>query len=127
MKSASAGLQKSGPPTADTRAGVGIVLQQLASIIQNDGQSAIAAGFFRPIDTARIARDFKIEVIARDRGRHNLPETRDSNLDVLEQKIIQKIEGEWTCQGDELLNSLRAYGARLVSYSIPGEFSRLQI
>jgi hypothetical protein len=127
MKSASAGLQKSGPHTAGTQARAGIVLQKLALIIQNDGQPTIAAGFFRPIDTARIARDFKIEAIARDRGRHDLPETRDNSLDALEQKLIQKAEVEWGCQGNELLNSLKAYAAQLVSYSIPGEFLRLQI
>jgi hypothetical protein len=103
------------------------VLQKLAPSIQNNDQSAVTAGFFRPIDMARIARDFKIEAIARDRGRHNLPETRDSNLDALEQKIIQKTEGEWAWQGEQLLNSLQAYAARLVGYSIPGEFLRLQI
>jgi hypothetical protein len=103
------------------------VLQKFAPIIQNNDQPAAVAGFFRPIDMARIARDFKIEAIARDRGRHNLPETRDNSLDAPEQKIIQKIEGEWTCQGDELLNSLRVHAAQLVSYSIPREVSRLQI
>jgi hypothetical protein len=104
---------------------VGIVLQK--RLAPNNDQPTVAVGFFPPIDTARIACDLKIEAIARDRGRHNLPGTHDTNLDALEQKIIQKIEGEWTRQGGELLNSLRAYAARLVSYSIPGEFLRLQI
>jgi hypothetical protein len=106
---------------------VGIVLQKLASVVRNNDQPAVAPGFLRPIDTSRIARDFKIETIAGDRGEQNLPETRDTNLDAIEQKIIQKIESEWAWQGDELLNSLRAYATRLVSYSIPAEFLKLQI
>jgi hypothetical protein len=103
------------------------MFQKRAFIIQYDGQPAIAPGFFSSIDTARIARDFKVEAIARDRGRHNCPETHEGNLDALEQKISQKMEREWVWQGDELLNSLRAYAARLVSCSIPAEFHRLQI
>jgi hypothetical protein len=106
---------------------VGIVLQRLASIVQSNDVSAVATGFFRPTDTARIARDFKIETIARDRGRHNLPETRDNNLDALEQKIIQKMEAERACQGGDLLNNLGAYATQLASNSIPGEVLRLQI
>jgi hypothetical protein len=70
--------------------GWGIVLQKLVSVVRNNDQPAVAPGFLRPIDTARIARDFKIEAIAGDRGEHNLPETRDANLDAIEQKIIQK-------------------------------------
>jgi hypothetical protein len=104
---------------------VGIVLQK--RLASNNDQSTVAVGFFPPINTASIARDPKIEAVARDRGRHDLPGTHDTNLDALEQKIIQKIEGEWARQGDELLNGLRACAARLVSYSIPGEFFRLQI
>jgi hypothetical protein len=101
-----------------------VLQKRLAS---NNDQSTVAVGFFPPINTASIARDLKIEAVARDRGRHDLPGTHDTNLDALEQKIIQKIEGEWARQGDELLNGLRACAARLVSYSIPGEFFRLQI
>jgi hypothetical protein len=126
MKSTSAGPQKSGPWAAGNRAGV-IVLQQLASTNQNNDQPVVAAGVFRPIDTARIARELRIEAVARDRGRHNLPETGDNNLDGLEQKIIQTIDGERAWQGRELLNSLRAYAAQVVSYSVPEEFPKLQI
>jgi hypothetical protein len=103
----------------------GIVLQKRPT--SNNEQATVSVGLFAPIDTARIARDFKIEVIARDRGKRNLPETHDTNLDALEQKIIQKIEGEWARQSGELLNSLQACAARLVSCSVPGEFLRLQI
>jgi hypothetical protein len=103
------------------------VLQQLASTNQNNDQPVVAAGVFRPIDTARIARELKIEAVARDRGGHNLPETGDNNLDALERKIIQTIDGERAWQGRELLNSLRAYAAQLVSYSVPEEFPKLQI
>jgi hypothetical protein len=116
---------KWGPSATGTRAGVGIVLQK--RLASNNDQATAAVGYLLLIDTARIARDFKIEAAARDRGRHNLPGTHDTNLDALEQKIIQKMEGEWAQQGDELLNSLRDYAARLVSYSIPGEYLRLQI
>jgi hypothetical protein len=126
MMKASASLQKSGPSTAGTRAGQDRP-QRLATIVQNKDQPAVAAALFPQIDTARIARDLKIETIARDRGRHDLPETRDNSLDAMEQKIIQEMEGERARQGDELLNSLRRYAARLVSYSIPGKFLRLQI
>jgi hypothetical protein len=110
---------------AEKRAGVGIVLQK--RLASNNDQPTRPVEFFRPIDTAGVARDFKIEVIARDRGRHNLPGTHDNNLDELEQKITGKIEGEWAWQGDKLLNSLRDCAAQLVNCSIPREVIRLQI
>ena len=103
------------------------VLKTLALITHDNDQPAIAPGLFRPIDTVRIARDLKIEVVARDRGRHNLPVTQDSTFDAFEQKLIQKVEGERASQGGELLNNLRTYADKLVSYSIPGEVLRLHI
>jgi hypothetical protein len=96
-------------------------------ITPSNEQATAAVGIFTPIDTAGFARDFKIEGIARERGKRNLPETHDTKVDALEQKIIQKIEDEWMRQGGELLNSLQAFAGRLVSCSVPGEFLRLQI
>jgi hypothetical protein len=103
------------------------VLKTLALITHDNDQPAIAPGLFRPIDTVRIARVLKIEVVARDRGSHNLPVTQDNTFDAFEQKLIQKVEGEWAWRSGELLDNLRTYADRLVSYSIPGEVFRLHI
>jgi hypothetical protein len=103
------------------------VLKKSALITHGNDKPAMAPALFRPIDTPRIARDFKIEVVARDRGRHNLPMTQENAFDAFEQKIVQKVEEEWTSQSGELLNNLRTHADRLVSCSIPGEVLRLQI
>jgi hypothetical protein len=87
----------------------------------------VVPGFLRPIDTDRIARDLNIESTASERAKHELPETHDTIFDAVEHRIVQKIEGEWAWQGEELLNNLRAYAARLLGYSIPAEFLKLQL
>jgi hypothetical protein len=56
-----------------------------------------------------------------------LPESHDAILDSAEQLIIQRIKSEWAWQGGELINNLRAYATRLVSYSVSTEFHRLQL
>jgi hypothetical protein len=103
------------------------VLENLLNAVRDNEQPVVVPGFLRPIDTDRIARDFNIESVALDRGGHELPESEDQELDSVEHRIIQKIEGEWAWQGGELLNNLRAYANRLASYSIPAEFLKLQL
>jgi hypothetical protein len=69
-------------------------LKKPALITRDGDQTATALRLFSPIDTVRIARDFKIEVVARDRGSHNLPATHDDTFDPLEKKIVDKVEEE---------------------------------
>jgi len=84
-------------------------------------------GFLRPIDTAAIARQLNLESTARKRGRSDMPPSDASTLDAIEQQITQKIESEWTWQGGELINNLRAYKQRLASYGVQSEFTRLVV
>jgi hypothetical protein len=102
-------------------------LQNLVTAVRDNEHPTVGPGFLRPIDTDRIARDLNIESIASERAKHALPETHDTIFDAVEHRIVQKIEGEWAWQGEELLNNLRAYAARLVGYSIPAEFLKLQL
>jgi hypothetical protein len=81
----------------------------------------------RPIDTDRIGRDFNLESVASERARQESPDSRDTSLDSVEHRIVQKIESEWAWQGGALLNNLRAYADRLTGYSIPAEFLKLQL
>lgn len=92
----------------------------------NQSPSAIL-GFLRPINVEQVARELKIDVEAKERGRSNLPSTSDQLLDSVEQKITQRIESEWTWQGGEFVNNLRAYASRLVGLSIHAEFERLRL
>jgi hypothetical protein len=84
-------------------------------------------GFLRPIDTAAIARQLNLEATAKKRGRSDIPPSAASTPDAIEQQIIQKIESEWTWQGGELINNLRAYKQRLASYEVASELARLVV
>jgi hypothetical protein len=45
----------------------------------------------------------------------------------MEQKIIQEVESEWRWQGDQFINNLKAYAARLLGYSIDAELTRQRV
>src|SRR5262249_30276968 len=73
------------------------------------------------------ARQLSLEATARKRGKSDMPRSDASTPDAVEQQIIQKIESEWTWQGGELINNLRAYKQRLASYGVQSEFTRLVV
>jgi hypothetical protein len=101
------------------------VLRDAVDAIRGSERPMTVPGFLRPIDTAAIARQLNLEAIAADRGRSDIPPSSTSELDAVEQQIIQQIESEWTWQGGELVNNLRAYKQRLASYGVQAEFTRL--
>src|SRR5207237_204208 len=68
-----------------------------------------------------------LDVVAAERGKSEIPPSSATAPDAVEQQIIQRIESEWTWQGGELINNLRAYTQRLIGYSVDSEFSRLEI
>lgn len=88
---------------------------------------SVPPGFLRPINTDQIAQDLRIEDRAAEYGAKELPTTDAHVLDAVEQSVVQKLEGEWTWQSGELINVLRSYAARLVSFSIDTEFAKLKI
>jgi len=102
-------------------------LREAVDAIRGSEKPASAAGFLRPIDTAAIAREFRLEQVAEERGKAGVPSANASAPDAIEQQIIQKIEGEWAWQGGELVNNLRAYAQRLIGYSVASEFTRLEV
>jgi hypothetical protein len=106
---------------------VASVLRGLTKSLRDNEQRAVVPGFLRPIDTDRIAADLDLRTIAAERGRNELPETKDNTFDANEQKVVQKLQSEWAWQGDTLLNNFRAYASRLLSYSIPAELLRLRL
>src|ERR1700761_1346802 len=66
-------------------------------------------GIMKPIDTAAIARSLKLDDIGASRGAKDLPASNSQQLDGVEQQITQAIESEWTWNGNDLINNLRAY------------------
>ena len=86
---------------------------------------SVVPGFLRPIDTDALARELELKKSGLERGKKNLPTSDETELDGVEQTITQRIVSEWTYQGDELINNLRAYNVRLVGYSIHTEQAQL--
>src|SRR4051794_20005543 len=102
-------------------------LKRFGQAVRSNEVPLVAPGFLRPIDTRLIARELKIEAAAQHRGGNELPHQSEESLDSVERAIIQKLESEWSWQGSELVNNLRAYATRLVGYSINSEFAKLKI
>jgi hypothetical protein len=103
------------------------VLREAVDAIRGSERPTTVPGFLRPVDTAAIARQLHLEPTAKKRGRSDIPPSDASTLDAIEQQIVQKIESEWTWQGGELINNLRAYKQRLASYGVQSEFTRLVV
>ena len=103
------------------------MLRGALDAIRGSEKPTTVPGFLRPIDTAGIARELNLDVMAAERGRSNTPATGSTTLDAVEQQLLQKIESEWAWQGGELINNLRAYTQRLIGYSVESEFSRLEV
>jgi hypothetical protein len=103
------------------------VLRKTADAIRGPKKPTTTPGFLRPIDTEWIARELDLAKVAAERGEANLPPSDSTVLDAIEQTIIQKIESEWSWQGGELINQLRAYAQRLIGFSVASEFTNLQI
>jgi hypothetical protein len=99
--------------------------QRFADAIRDNQRSGVVLGFLRPLETDSISRELRLKENAVQRGTNDLPETTDRLLDAVEQRIIQRVESEWTWQTGELLNNLRAYANRILGYSIPAEFQKL--
>jgi hypothetical protein len=103
------------------------VLRDALDNIRGNEKPTTVPGFLRPIDTAAIARQLNLETTASQRGKSNIPPSDSTGLDAVEQRIIQRIESEWTWQGGELINNLRAYRQRLASFGVESEFTRLVV
>jgi hypothetical protein len=103
------------------------IRQKAVDAIRGSNRPTTTAGFLTPIDTLAIAVELNLDDLASERGKANLPASASTQLDSVEQAIIQKIESEWSWQGGELINNLRAYAQRLLGYSIQAEFTNLQI
>jgi len=103
------------------------VLRKAADGIRGSEKPTTVPGFWRPIDTAVIARELNLEAMAAERGQSDIPPSNASTPDAIEQQILHRIESEWTWQGAELINNLRAYAQRLIGYSVESEFSRLEV
>jgi hypothetical protein len=101
--------------------------QRLGNALRGDDGRARASGYLKPIDTAEIARNLKLDELGADRGAKELPPSSSQSLDGVEQQITQAIESEWTWNGQDLLNNLRAYAQRLIEFSVSTELARLDL
>jgi hypothetical protein len=92
---------------------------QMFSRLANDrGEPAVIPGFLRPIDTKAIAKELQLSEKGTERGKEDLPRSDEHIWDAVEQTIGQKIESEWSWQGDALIKTLRAYADRLIGFSV---------
>ena len=103
------------------------VFQRLSSAIRGDDGRGRAQGYLKPIDTDEIARNLRLDEVAADRGSKDLPPTSSQQLDGIEQQITQAIQSEWTWNGQDLINNLRAYAQRLIEFSVSTELARLDL
>jgi hypothetical protein len=96
-------------------------------LASNSDQTFVAPGFLRPIDAKAVAKELRLVEMGRSRAQDELPRTDETVWDGVEQTIIQKIEAEWTWQGDALIKTLRAYADRLVGFSVSGRIAELRL
>jgi len=100
-------------------------LKRLLSAIRGTRPPSVVPGFLRPIDTGALERELNLKEAGAQRGMKELPDTTDNIFDAVEQTITQRVVSEWTWQGDELINNLRAYAARLIGFSVSTERAQL--
>src|SRR4051812_23684726 len=106
---------------------VGRAFRKFTSAIQGDDGRGQVQGYLKPMDTAKIARDLRLDDVAADRGSKELPPSNSQHLDGMEQQVTQAIESEWTWNGNDLINHLRAYAQRLIEFSVSTELARLDL
>jgi hypothetical protein len=101
---------------------------QMFSRLANDrGEPAVIPGFLRPIDTKAIAKELQLSEKGAERGKEDLPRSDEHIWDAVEQTIVQKIESEWSWQGDALIKTLRAYADRLIGFSVSAKLAELRL
>ncbi len=103
------------------------IFRWFARAIRGKKRLSVVPGFLRPIDTDALARELELKKNGAERGANNQPTSTETTFDGVEQSIVQRIVTEWTYQGDELINNLRAYNERLVGYSIHTEQAKLAL
>lgn len=106
---------------------IGKVLREAAESIRGTEKPTTVPGFLRPIDTDAVAREIGLEVQAAERGKSETPPSSATGIDAIEQQIVHRIESEWSWQGGEFIQQLKAYAQRLIAYSVAAEFTRLEI
>jgi hypothetical protein len=100
-------------------------LKQVVTAVRGKERPSVVPGFLRPIDTGAVARQLNLKEVGSERGMKQLPATGDPVFDAVEQTIIQRVVSEWTWQGGELINNLRAYAERLIGFSVRAEQAQL--
>ncbi|MCP9629466.1 hypothetical protein NML43_20440 [Rhodopseudomonas palustris] len=101
--------------------------RKLREAVRGDDGRGLVQGHLKPIDTDEIAQKLDIDQVAAERGTREQPATGSQSLDGVEQQIIQTVESEWSWHGADLINNLRAYGARLIAVSVQTELANLDL
>lgn len=104
-----------------------MISKLLTSFAEREQFRSGPAGFLRPIDVDRIAKELDLERAAGDNGSNGLPESSAHVPDSIEQAIIQRVEGEWSHECGVFVNELRSYADRLTGYAVSSEFDRLEL
>jgi hypothetical protein len=106
---------------------IGGAFKRFSNAIQGDDGRGRLHGFMKPIDTVAIAERLNLDQVGASRGAQGLPAASAAQLDGIEQQITQAIESEWTWNGNDLINNLRAYAQRLIEFSVSTELARLDL
>jgi len=105
----------------------GAMAGAFSKLASDQDPPGVVPGFLRPIDTKAIAKELKLSENGAERGKQELPRSDERIWDAVEQTIIQKIEAEWTWQGDALIKTLRAYADRLIGFSVSSKLAELRL
>jgi hypothetical protein len=98
-----------------------------SKLASDQDQPGVVPGFLRPIDTKAISKELRLSESGAERGKENLPRSDERIWDAVEQTVTQKVEAEWTWQGDTLIKTLRAYADRLVGFSVSSKLAELRL
>ncbi len=71
---------------------------------------------YKPVDVERLRHELRLDVRARQNGKHNLPRTESTSLDPVERQIIEKFEVERKTQLDDFLQELKVRDDRIADY-----------
>jgi len=102
-------------------------LKRFGGAVRGKDRPSVVPGFLRPIDTGALERQLNLKEQGVERGQKGLPDSEEKVFDAAEQTVVQRVVSEWTWQGDELINNLRAYADRLIGFSIGSEQAQLAL
>lgn len=81
---------------------------------------------FLQLDVSKIAKDLRLSERGQERGQRNQPASDDEAFDVVENEVLELIEGEVRKAHAILLDDLTAYAQRLHALDLEGRFAAIE-